>query len=202
VPLAKYVALNYGQLCFPFRRYQIGKVYRGERSQRGRFREFYQADIDIIGDGELDVSNEAEIPAVIYDTFRAMGLARFKIRINNRKVLGGFFEILGLKERSGDVMRIIDKLDKIGGDKVGALLVEAGIPGPSTDEILKFITCPGGSGDKLRFLESYRGKSGLFDAGADELRTVVTYLPGFGVPEENFEIDLTIARALDYYTEL
>ena len=96
VPLAKYVAANYGQLTFPFRRYQIGKVWRGERAQRGRFREFYQADIDIIGDGALDILNEAEIPAIIYDTFTRLGLHRFRIRVNNRKVLNGFFAILGL----------------------------------------------------------------------------------------------------------
>ena len=113
VPLAKYVAANYGQLTFPFRRYQIGKVWRGERAQRGRFREFYQADIDIIGDGALDILNEAEIPAIIYDTFTRLGLHRFRIRVNNRKVLNGFFAILGLSEQAGDVLRTIDKLDKI-----------------------------------------------------------------------------------------
>ncbi|MFR6335811.1 MAG: ATP phosphoribosyltransferase regulatory subunit [Oscillospiraceae bacterium] len=124
VPLAKYVAANYGQLTFPFRRYQIGKVWRGERAQRGRFREFYQADIDIIGDGALDILNEAEIPAIIYDTFTRLGLHRFRIRVNNRKVLNGFFAILGLSEQAGDVLRTIDKLDKIGADKVRALLTD------------------------------------------------------------------------------
>ena len=96
VPLAKYVALHYGELAFPFRRYQIGKVYRGERAQRGRFREFYQADIDIIGDGQLDIINEAEIPAIIYKTFTALGLERFQIRVNNRKILNGFYAMLNL----------------------------------------------------------------------------------------------------------
>ena len=201
VPLAKYVAANYGQLTFPFRRYQIGKVWRGERAQRGRFREFYQADIDIIGDGALDILNEAEIPAIIYDTFTRLGLHRFRIRVNNRKVLNGFFAILGLSEQAGDVLRTIDKLDKIGADKVRALLTDTcGVTEKQADEILRFIACPGTSADKLAFLEQYRGRSDVFDTGLDELRTVVGYLPAFGVPEENFELDLTIARGLDYYT--
>ena len=201
VPLAKYVALNYGQLTFPFRRYQIGKVWRGERAQRGRFREFYQADIDIIGDGALDILNEAEIPAIIYDTFTRLGLHRFRIRVNNRKVLNGFFAILGLSGQAGDVLRTIDKLDKIGADKVRALLTDTcGVTSEQADEILRFIACPGTSADKLVFLEQYRGRNETFDLGLDELRTVVGYLPAFGVPEENFELDLTIARGLDYYT--
>ena len=201
VPLAKYVAANYGQLTFPFRRYQIGKVWRGERAQRGRFREFYQADIDIIGDGALDILNEAEIPAIIYDTFTRLGLHRFRIRVNNRKVLNGFFAILGLSEQAGDVLRTIDKLDKIGADKVRALLTDTcGVTSEQADEILRFIACPGTSADKLAFLEQYRGRNETFDTGLDELRTVVGYLPAFGVPEENFELDLTIARGLDYYT--
>ena len=202
VPLAKYVAANYGQLTFPFRRYQIGKVWRGERAQRGRFREFYQADIDIIGDGALDILNEAEIPAIIYDTFTRLGLHRFRIRVNNRKVLNGFFAILGLSEQAGDVLRTIDKLDKIGADKVRALLTDTcGVTAEQADEILRFIACPGTSADKLAFLEQYRGRNETFDTGLDELRTVVGYLPAFGVPEENFELDLTIARGLDYYTD-
>ena len=201
VPLAKYVAANYGQLTFPFRRYQIGKVWRGERAQRGRFREFYQADIDVIGDGALDILNEAEIPAIIYQTFTKLGLTRFRIRVNNRKVLNGFFEILGLSERAGDVLRTIDKLDKIGAEKVRALLTEeCGVSGESADEILRFISVPGTSADKLAFLAQYQGRSDVFDLGLSELRTVVEHLPAFGVPEENFEIDLTIARGLDYYT--
>ena len=201
VPLAKYVAANYGQLTFPFRRYQIGKVWRGERAQRGRFREFYQADIDIIGDGALDILNEAEIPAIIYDTFTRLGLHRFRIRVNNRKVLNGFFAILGLSEQAGDVLRTIDKLDKIGADKVRALLTDTcGVTSDQADEILRFIACPGTSADKLAFLEQYRGRNETFDLGLDELHTVVGYLPAFGVPEENFELDLTIARGLDYYT--
>lgn len=200
VPLAKYVAANYGALAFPFRRFQIGKVYRGERAQRGRFREFYQADIDIIGDGALSIMNEAEIPSIIYKTFTALGLSRFKIRVNNRKVLNGFFALLGLSEKSADIMRTIDKLDKIGAEKCRALLLEEGLDEKSADEIMRFITFSGSSAEKLRFLESYKGGNEMLDAGLSELGEVCAYLPEFGVPEENFEIDLTIARGLDYYT--
>jgi len=202
VPLAKYVALHSGDLTFPFRRYQIGKVYRGERAQRGRFREFYQADIDIIGDGKLDIMNEAEIPAVIYRTFSALGLKNFRIRVNNRKVLNGFFALLGVTEKAGDVMRTIDKLDKIGPDKVRAILVgeELSLSDEVADKILEFIACPGDSADKLAFLAKYKGENEVFDLGYSELETVVNYMAAFGVPAENFEVDLTIARGLDYYT--
>ena len=201
VPLAKYVAANYASLAFPFRRYQIGKVWRGERAQRGRFREFYQADIDIIGDGKLDIINEAEIPSIIYKTFSKLGLKRFKIRINNRKVLNGFFASLGLTERAGDVMRTIDKLEKIGADKVREILVEdCGASAAQADEILKFITIEGGTAGILAALEGYKGKNETLDLGIEELTTVATYMEAFGVPADHFEIDLTIARGLDYYT--
>ena len=202
VPLAKYVAQNYASLAFPFRRYQIGKVYRGERAQRGRFREFYQADIDVIGDGKLDISNEAEIPSIIYRAFTALGLKRFQIRVNNRKILNGFYSMLGLTEKSGDIMRTVDKLDKIGPDKVKALLVdpEIGLAGEQADEILKFIAIRGTNGEVIAALQGYRGRDELFDLGLDELETVVKYLAAFGVPETHFAVDLTIARGLDYYT--
>ena len=201
VPLAKYVALHYNDLSFPFRRYQIGKVYRGERAQRGRFREFYQADIDVIGDGKLDITNEAEIPAIIYRTFSALGLKRFQIRVNNRKILNGFYAMLGLTECSGDIMRTVDKLDKIGAEKVGALLrEELGLTGESVEEILRFIHIGGTNEEVLAALEGYRSRNELFDMGLDELTTVVKYLSAFGVPAENFAVDLTIARGLDYYT--
>ncbi len=201
VPLAKYVALHYGELSFPFRRYQIGKVYRGERAQRGRFREFYQADIDVIGDGKLDISNEAEIPSIIYKTFSQMGLRRFQIRVNNRKILNGFYAMLGLNEQSGDIMRTVDKLDKIGAEKVRTLLVEeCGLAEERADEILRFIAIRGTNAEVLTALEGYRGRNEVFDLGLDELTAVVKYLGAFGVPEENFAVDLTIARGLDYYT--
>ena len=201
VPLAKYVALNSASLSFPFRRYQIGKVYRGERAQRGRFREFYQADIDIIGDGKLDIVNEAEIPSVIYRTFTALGLTKFVIRVNNRKILNGFYAMLGLTERSGDIMRTVDKLDKIGPDKVKTILTDDfSVSESDADAILKFISIKGTNAEVLAALDGYRGKTELFDTGLDELKTVTAYLPEFGVPEANFAVDLTIARGLDYYT--
>ena len=201
VPLAKYVALHAGELSFPFRRYQIGKVYRGERAQRGRFREFYQADIDIIGDGKLDVANEAEIPAVIYTTFIRLGLGRFQIRVNNRKILNGFYAMQGLSEQSGDIMRTVDKLDKIGPEKVRVLLTEdVGLSEAQADEILKFIGIRGTNAEVLAALEGYQGRNELFDLGLSELNTVVKYLAAFGVPESHFAVDLTIARGLDYYT--
>ena len=202
VPLAKYVALHYAELAFPFRRYQIGKVYRGERAQRGRFREFYQADIDIIGDGKLDIMSEAEIPAIIYNTFNRLGLTRFQIRVNNRKILNGFYAMLGLSEKSGDIMRTVDKLDKIGAEKVKALLIgeEIGLAEAAADEILKFIAIQGSNAEVLTALERYKGRHELFDLGLSELETVVKHLASFGVPEANFAVDLTIARGLDYYT--
>ena len=201
VPLAKYVALHYNELAFPFRRYQIGKVYRGERSQRGRFREFYQADIDVIGDGKLDIANEAEIPAIIYQTFSRLGLKRFQIRVNNRKILNGFYAMLGLSDQSGDVMRTVDKLEKIGPEKVkSSLMDDFSVSEENANAILQFIAIKGGNSQVLEALESYRGKNELFDLGLDELGTVVKYLSAFGVPEENFRVDLTIARGLDYYT--
>jgi len=202
VPLAKYVALNYGQLTFPFRRFQIGKVYRGERAQRGRFREFYQADIDIIGDGQLDIMNEAEIPAVIYRTFSTLGLKRFQIRVNNRKILNGFYAMQGLSEKAGDIMRTVDKLDKIGAEKVKVLLMdeEIGLTGEQADEILAFIAIRGTNAEILDKLSAYQGRNELFDLGYEELKAVVSCLSAFGVPEENFAVDLTIARGLDYYT--
>ena len=201
VPLAKYVAQNYGKLSFPFRRYQIGKVYRGERAQRGRFREFYQADIDIIGDGQLDVINEAEIPSIIYNVFTRLGLQRFVIRVNNRKILTGFYDMLGLGEKSASIMRTVDKLDKIGADKVRAVLIEEdGISKEQADEILRFISIDGDNEAVITALEGYKGKNETFDTGLEELKLVVGYLSDFGVPEENFRVDLTIARGLDYYT--
>ena len=201
VPLAKYVALHYNELSFPFRRYQIGKVYRGERAQRGRFREFYQADIDIIGDGKLSIVNEAEIPSIIYRTFRTMGLKRFQIRVNNRKILNGFYAMLGLSEKSGDIMRTVDKLDKIGPEKVGEILIDdCGLTRELADEILKFIAIRGTNGEVLSSLHGYCGRNETFDQGLSELETDTKYLAAFGVPEENFAVDLTIARGLDYYT--
>lgn len=202
VPLAKYVAQYSGQLAFPFRRFQIGKVYRGERAQRGRFREFYQADIDIIGDGKLDISNDAEIPAIIYRTFTSLGLKRFQIRVNNRKILNGFYAMLDLTHESGAIMRTVDKLDKIGAAQVKELLMaeEIGLNAEQAGEIMRFIAINGSNAEVLQALEGYRGRHPLFDEGLDELTTVARYLAAFGVPEDHFKVDLTIARGLDYYT--
>ena len=201
VPLAKFVAANYGSLTFPFRRYQIGKVYRGERAQRGRFREFYQADIDIIGDGKLDIINEAEIPAIIYRTFTALGLRGFKIKVNNRKLLNGFYSLAGMSEKAGDIMRTVDKLDKIGANKVRQLLMdELHMFSHKADDVMDFMAISGTNAEVIAGLERYRGMDALFDEGLEELKTVTRYLADFGVPEENFAIDLSIARGLDYYT--
>jgi len=198
VPLAKYVALNYGQLTFPFRRYQIGKVYRGERAQRGRFREFYQADIDVIGDGTLDVRNEAEIPSIICNVFQRLGIERFRIRMNNRKVLNGLFEYLGVAENAGAVMVAIDKLDKIGADKVKTILTgeEIAMAPGMADQLMDILA----SSDPMATLDSLTGKCPALDEGIAELKTVTGLLPGLGVPDDKWEIDLTIARGLDYYT--
>ena len=201
VPLAKYVALHSNELAFPFRRYQISKVYRGERAQRGRFREFYQADIDIIGDGKLDILNEAEIPAIIYNVFRGFGLKRFQIRVNNRKILNGFYAMMELSEKSGEIMRTVDKLDKIGPDKVrGILVTDCGLTEAQAEEILKFIAITGTNDQVLAALDGYAGRNEIFDLGLEELKAVTRNLAAFGVPEENFAVDLTIARGLDYYT--
>ena len=202
VPLAKYVALHCNDLAFPFRRFQISKVYRGERAQRGRFREFYQADIDIIGDGKLDILNEAEIPAIIYKVFKGFGLSRFQIRVNNRKILNGFYAMLELSEKSGEIMRTVDKLDKIGAEKVKAILMgeECALTEAQADEILKFIAITGTNAEVISALEGYVGRNETFDLGLNELKAVTANLAAFGVPEANFAVDLTIARGLDYYT--
>ena len=201
VPLAKYVAQYSGQLAFPFRRFQIGKVYRGERAQRGRFREFYQADIDVIRDGKLDIINEAEIPAIIYSTFKTLGLSRFKIHVNNRRILNGFYAMNGMSARAGEIMRTVDKLDKIGAEKVREILInDVGMFTQKADTVLDFMAISGTNEQVIARLEMLRGMDETFDQGLEELKTVAKYLGDFGVPEENFAIDLTIARGLDYYT--
>ena len=200
VPLAKYVAMNYGQLTFPFRRYQMSKVFRGERPQKGRYREFYQCDIDIIGDGELSILNDAEIPAIIYTTFKNLDFGKFVIRINNRKVLNGFFAYLGITDKGSDILRMIDKLEKIGKEAVKEELVQIGIKKEVVDCILKFMEISGSSDEVIEGLEKQDIPNEMFEQGLDELKEVVLGVKAFGVPEENFKIDLTIARGLDYYT--
>lgn len=200
VPLAKYVAKNYSELTFPFRRYQIGKVYRGERAQKGRFREFYQADIDIVGDGSLSIVNDAEIPSIIYNLFKNLGIEDFVIRINNRKVLNGLFDNFGVKESAVDILRIIDKIDKIGRDNVAKELVELNVPETTVNEMLDILTFDGSNEEKVDRLKSFAGCNEVFDAGLEELTTVIGYIAGFGVPSDYYKIDLSIARGLDYYT--
>lgn len=200
VPLAKYVAKNYGTLAFPFRRYQIGKVYRGERQQKGRYREFYQCDIDIIGDGELSIINDAELPNVIYNTFKELEFGEFTICINNRKILNGLFESLELNEISADILRIIDKIEKIGKEAVIEELEKLNIEDNKIEKIMNFIAIEGSNDEKIKALNDLGITSEKFQKGLEELTDVVKYMRLFGIPEENFKIDLTIARGLDYYT--
>ena len=199
VPLARYVAQHFPNLTFPYRRYHIGKVYRGEKSQRGRFREFYQCDVDIIGNGKLSVVYDAEIPSIIYATFRNLGFEDFTVKINNRKVLNGFFASLNISS-TADVLRSIDKLEKIGDRGVRAELKELGLPESIVDRILRFIKIQGSDGEKLEALKALDIANEIFREGIEELETVIEYVKSFGVPEKNYMIDLTIARGLDYYT--
>ena len=200
VPLAKYVAKNYGNLSFPFRRYQIGKVYRGERTQKGRFREFYQCDIDIIGDGELDLINDAELPSVIYMIFTKLGFNDFTIKINNRKLLNGLFIEIGQKDNSVEILRIIDKIDKIGKEAVIEELGKLNIGKQQIEKIINFIEIDGNNNEKLEKLRTLNIENDVFNKGLEELEFVYTYMKLFGIPENNIKIDLTIARGLDYYT--
>ncbi len=200
VPLAKYVTENYNDLTFPFRRYQIGKVYRGERQQKGRYREFYQCDIDIIGDGELSNINDAEIPSVIYNTFKELNFGKFTICINNRKILNGLFESLELTDKSADILRIIDKIEKIGKNNVIAEMKEIQITEEKINKIMEFISIEGTTEEKLEKLNNLNIISDKFQEGIKDLTEVVKYIKAFGVPADYFKIDLTIARGLDYYT--
>ena len=200
VPLAKYVAEYGNELSFPFRRYQIGKVYRGERAQRGRYREFYQCDIDVIGDGELNIINDAEIPSIMYDTFKALDVGKFTIRINNRKILNGIFEHINAKDISQDIMRIIDKIDKIGEENVKSELKEYEIKEDDINFILEFIKISGTTDEKINALEKLDVNNETFKTGVEELKEVVKYIRLFNVPDDYFMVDLSIARGLDYYT--
>ena len=200
VPLAKYVTEYYNDLSFPFRRYQIGKVYRGERPQKGRFREFYQCDIDIIGDGELSIINDAEMPAVIYSTIKDLGVEDFTICINNRKLLSGLFKELDLEEKSVDIMRIIDKIEKIGKENVIECLKDLELSENQINAIINFIEIDGTTEEKINSLEKLNYTNEIFNEGLEELKQVVKYVKAFGVPDSNFKVDLTIARGLDYYT--
>ena len=200
VPLAKFVSKNYNDLSFPFRRYQIGKVYRGEKAQKGRYREFYQCDIDIIGDGELSIINDAELPVVISTTFKNLGFSNFTIKINNRKILNGLYEGLGQKENSVDIMRIIDKIDKIGEEKVRKEISELGVSNEIVDKLVSFIKIEGTTDEKLAKLDEMNIENETYQKGVNELKDVIKYIRMFGLKEENFTVDFTIARGLDYYT--
>lgn len=199
VPLAKYVTQYYDKISFPFKRYQIGKVYRGEKAQRGRYREFYQCDVDIIGDGKLSIINDAEIPSIIYQTFKNLGFDDFTICINNRKILNGLFLSLELQEESAGILRVIDKIDKIGKEAVKTELLKD-IPLEKVEIIMKFIEISGDNNEKIQELENMNIENETFKLGLNELGQVVKFIRIFGVPEENLKIDLTIARGLDYYT--
>ena len=200
VPLAKYVAKNYGNLSFPFRRYQIGKVYRGEKAQKGRFREFYQCDIDIIGDGELGLINDAEIPSVIYQLIKELGFDDFTICINNRKILNGLYDSLNQKENATEILRIIDKIEKIGKDAVQKELAKIGLEQEQIKQIIEFIEIEGSTDEKIEKLEKLGIQNEQYQTGVNELKETVKNIRLFGVPDTNFKVDLTIARGLDYYT--
>ena len=200
VPLAKYVAEYYGTLSFPFKRYQIGKVYRGEKAQKGRYREFYQCDIDIIGDGELSIINDAQMPVVIYNTFKELGFDDFTICINNRKILNGLFDSLGISNNASDVLRIVDKIEKIGRTAVVEELENLGLEEKTINRIIKFLSIDGATDEKLEKLANLGIENELFCAGLQELVDVVKYIRAFGMEDKYFEIDLKIARGLDYYT--
>ena len=200
VPLAKYVSIHQNEITFPFRRYQIGKVYRGERPQKGRYREFYQCDIDIIGDEELDIIYDAEMPSVIFNTFQELGFSDFTIHINNRKILNGFFDELNLKEKITDILRIIDKIEKIGTDNVKIELKKVQIEEEKIERIINFINIKGTNEEKIIKLQELNINNEIFKNGIYEIREVIKYTKLFGIPERNIEIDLSIARGLDYYT--
>jgi histidyl-tRNA synthetase len=205
VPLARYVAEHEHDLAFPFRRYQIQRVYRGERAQRGRFREFYQCDIDVIGKDTLSVRHDAEMPAVIHAVFTELGVGPFTIQLNNRKLLRGFFEGLGIAEgeRQALVLREIDKIDKRGAEAVRATLVgeDFGLPDDVADRIMAFVQARSNShADALAKLAALGTPNATLAEGAGELREVLELLKAHGVPEANYALNFSIARGLDYYT--
>lgn len=200
VPLARYVSDHFNDLSFPFRRCHIGKVFRGERPQKGRYREFYQCDIDIIGKGKLNLVNDAEILAVIYQVFKNLELPSFIIRINNRKLINGLMENLNLLDKSVDVMRIIDKVEKVSEQDFKNMFIEIGLSAESINTVVKFIGIKGDVSSILKELDALEIKNKTFSTGLDELKTVLKYVESFGLPKEYYGVDLSIARGLDYYT--
>ena len=200
VPLAKYVAARYNELIFPFKRYQIGKVYRGERPQKGRFREFYQCDIDVIGNESLSLRYDAEIPCIIYDIFKQLNFGDFVIRINNRKILSGFFTSLDLQNEITNILRVVDKIDKIGLNEVKKELQILNIDLPKIDLICDFIKINGTNDEIINRLNQLKINNDTFNEGIKELKFIVDNLKQMHLNDKNYEIDLTIARGLDYYT--
>lgn len=198
VPLARYVAQYYGQLSFPFRRYQIGKVWRAERAQKGRFREFYQCDIDVIG--STSPAADAEMVAAINQVFSTLGFDKFTIRINNRKLLLGLLSSLKLEAKSTEIMRAIDKLEKIGPDKVKGELRAIKLTPSQINKIIQFTEIEGNNSEVLTKLRELKINNSTFVTGLEELESVLETIRDFGVPAQRYKIDLAIARGLDYYT--
>ncbi len=200
VPLAKYVAMKQNDLVFPFKRYQIGKVFRGERPQKGRFREFYQCDIDVIGKEDLSLRYDAEMPSIIIDIFKKLNFGKFKIKINNRKILNGFFEELNLQDICVDILRIIDKIEKIGLVNFKEELKSINVQDFQIKKILEFIYITGTNEEIITKLKNLNIKNETFKLGLEELKDVIKNMQDMEINEEYFQIDLTIARGLDYYT--
>jgi histidyl-tRNA synthetase len=200
VPLARYVAEHYNDLVFPFRRSHIGKVHRGERPQRGRFREFYQCDIDVIGQGTLDIAYDAEIPSAIYAIFSRLNFGKFTIKVNNRKILTGLMEHLGVSDVAQDVLRTIDKIEKISRDELIATLGELGINDEKVQLLLDFVAISGDPETAIRNLRNLGIDVEQFTEGVNELETVTSLMATMGIGSEYFAVDLSIARGLDYYT--
>ena len=200
VPLSKYVAKRHNELVFPFKRFQIGKVFRGERPQKGRYREFYQCDIDVIGDEQLSIKYDSEMPSIIYDIFKKLNIGDFIIRINNRKLLTGYFNHLGLQDKITEILRIIDKIDKIGEEEVQKELGELGLSEDQIKKSINFIKIDGTNQDKIDTLKQMNIENEMFQKGIEEIQNVIDDLRARRMTSENYEIDLTIARGLDYYT--
>jgi histidyl-tRNA synthetase len=204
VPLARYVAEHEHDLAFPFRRYQMQRVYRGERAQRGRFREFYQCDIDVIGKDALSPRFDAEIPAVIAAVFERLAIGEFTIQLNHRKLLRGYFEGMGIEgEQQMLVLRELDKLDKRGEDAVRATLAGEGfgLSGDVIDRLMAFSKVRStGHADALAKLDALGAGTPLFEEGRAELQAILQQLRALGVEESRYAINLSIARGLDYYT--
>ena len=204
VPLARYVAEHEHDLAFPFRRSQMQRVYRGERAQRGRFREFYQCDIDVVGKDALSPRFDAEVPAVIAAVFERLAIGEFTIQLNHRKLLRGFFEGQGIEgESQFAVLRELDKLDKRGEDAVRATLAGEGfaLSGDVIDRLMAFSRVRStGHDDALAKLDALGTGTALFEEGRDELRAILSQLKALGVAESRYALNLSIARGLDYYT--